>query len=528
MTTHLPPELLLQVSQRIEAAVGLHFPQERLRELDRKIRLAARELAFLDTVAFAHWILSSPLADDQIRMLAGHLYVEETYFFRDPPVWGILQNTILPPLIASREGTNQRLRLWSAACSTGEEAYSIAITLAQVALPNQQDWKCSILATDINPDALRCAQLGIYSPWSFRGTSPDIRSRYFRPTSNGQFAIRSEIKKMVTFAQANLVSSTPIPHSGLMDVIFCRNVLFYFTPERVKRVLERFYDTLVDGGWLLVGPEDSTYLMASPFVPVVKQGLTIYRKELLPASRSPVVFPAAQTGIPSATPRSLPPLVLPPPTSSAPYPNLHLAPSPRMEDTFTPESSPQFQAPAAPPTASSLHSSQPEILYEQAYALHKQGQYEQVVNLLLPRCRAGEDPHSPITISTHEFSLLARAYVNQGHLTDAQHWCEQALRNDQSDPSLHYLLATIFLEQERIPDAIHAFHGALSANPDFALAHFALGNLLQQQQQHEEARHHLSNALAILQRTSPDVVLPETTGLTAGRLTELIEVMLQR
>ncbi|MGH9427246.1 MAG: CheR family methyltransferase, partial [Terriglobia bacterium] len=473
MTTHLPPELLLQVSQRIEAAVGLHFPQERLRELDRKIRLAARELAFLDTVAFAHWILSSPLADDQIRTLAGHLHVEETYFFRDPPVWGILQNTILSPLITSREGTNQRLRLWSAACSTGEEAYSIAITLAQGALLNRQDWKCSILATDIDSDALRCAQLGIYSAWSFRGTSPDIRSRYFRSMSNGQFAIRSEIKKMVTFAQANLVSSTPIPNSGLMDVIFCRNVLFYFTPERVKRVLDRFYDTLVDGGWLIVGTEDSTYLTASPFVPVVKQGSIIYRKELLP-SRSPVVFPAAQTGIPSATPRSLPPLVLPPPTSPALYPNLHLVPSPRVGDTFTPESSPQFQSPAASPPASSPHSSQPEILYEQAAALHKQGQYEQVVNLLLPRCRAGEEPHSPITISTQEFSLLARAYVNQGYLTEAQHWCEQALRYDQSDPSLHYLLATIFLEQDRIPDAGHAFHQALSANPNFALAHFAL------------------------------------------------------
>lgn len=526
MTTHLPPELLLQVSQRIEAAVGLHFPQERLRELDRKIRLAARELAFLDTVAFAHWILSSPLADDQIRMLAGHLHVEETYFFRDPPVWGILQNTILPPLIASREGTNQRLRLWSTACSTGEEAYSIAITLTQVAIPNRQDWKCSILATDINPEALRCAQLGLYSPWSFRGTSPDIRSRYFHPTSNGQFAIHSEIKKMVTFAQANLVSSTPIPNSGLMDVIFCRNVLFYFTPERVKRVLERFYDTLVDGGWLIVGPEDSTYLTASPFVPVVKQGTTVYRKELHP-SRSPVVFPPAQTGVLPATPRSLPLLVLPPPTSPA-YPNLHRAPSPRMADPFPPESSSQLQSPAASPPASASDASQPELLYEQAYALHKQGQYEQVVNLLLPRCRAGQDPHSPIPISTQEFSLLARAYINQGYLTEAQHWCEQALRNDPSDSSLHYLLATIFLEQERIPDAVHAFHQALSANPDFALAHFALGNLLQQQHSYEEARHHLSNARAILQRTSPDVVLPETTGLTAGRLIELIEVMLRR
>ncbi len=524
MITYLPPELLLQISQRIKAAVGLHFPQERLRELDRKIRLAARDLAFLDTVAFAHWILSSPFADDQIRMLAGYLHTEETYFFRDLPVWGILQNTILQPLIASREGTNQRLRLWSAACHTGEEAYSIAITLARAALPNRQDWKCSILATDMNPDALRCAQLGIYSPWSFRGTSPDIRARYFRPMTNGQFAIRPEIKQMVTFAQANLVSSTPIPNSGLMDVIFCRNALLYFTPERVERVLKRFYDTLSDGGWLIVGPEESTYLTASPFVPVMKQGFTVYRKELRPYRES-VVFPAAQTGTSSSTPRSLPPLVSPPPD---PHPGLRLVPSPYVERPTTPESVPQLHSAATSPTASSPSSSPPEMPYEQAYALYEQGQYEQTVNLLLPRCRAGGDPHSPLSIGTQEFSLLTRAYVNQGHYNDAQHWCEQALRHDQSNPSLRYLLATIFLEQERIPDAVQAFHEAISTNPDFALAHFALGNVLQQQHRHDEARHHLANALAILHRTSPDEVMPETSGLTAGRLTKLVEVMLRR
>ena len=510
MTTHLPDELLLQVRQRIEAAVGLHFPQERLRELDRKIRLAARKLAFLDTTAFAYWILSSPFADDQIRLLAGHLHVEETYFFRDSSVWGILLNTILPPLIASREGTNQRLRLWSAACSTGEEAYALAITLDQAALPNQQDWKCLVLATEINPDALRCAQVGIYSPWSFRGTSPHIRSRYFRPMTNGQFTICPEIKKMVTFAQANLVNSTPIPHSGLMDVIFCRNVLSYFTPEHVKRVLERFYDRLVDGGWLIVGPEESTYLTASPFVPVVEQGITVYRKERLP-SRAPIVFPAAQTD--TASPHSLPPRVLPSLTTPAPHPGLRLVPSSHVvgNSPFTPAL--QLQSAPAAPTAAAPSSSQPEMPYEQAYALYKQGQYEQAVNLLLPRCRAGRDPHSPLIINTQEFSLLARTYANQGQLTDAQHWCKQALHNDQSNPSLHYLLAIIFLEQERISDAVYALREALSADPNFALAHFALGNLLQQQHRHEEARHHLSNALAILQRTSPEV--PETTGLTA-------------
>lgn len=499
MTTYLPAELLLQIRQRIEAAVGLYFPQEHLRALDRKIHLAARKLAFLDTTAFAYWILFSPFADDQIRLLAGHLHVEETHFFRDSPVWEMLLTTILPSLIASREGTNQRPRLWSAACGTGEEAYALAITLDQAALPNRHDWKCVILATETHQEALRYAQGGIYSLWSFHGTSPQIRSRYFHPMTSGQFMIRPDIKKMVTFAHANLLHATPIPHSGLMDVILFRNVFSYLTPDHVKRVLERFYQTLVEGGWLIVGPAESTYLTASPFVPVKEHGLTVYRKERR-AARSLVLFPAEQPDAAAAPLQALPPKVLPFHSPSAP--------AFRRNPSFSPAGpaspTPTGQTPAAPaPLGASAASSQSERTYEHAYALYEQGHYEHAVSLLLPGCHAGGDAPSPLPLSTQACALLSRIYANQGQLTEAQRWCEQALHQEQSDPALHYLRATIFLEQERLPEAIHAFRGALAVDPDFALAHLALGNLLERQYQYEEARHHLSRALAILQYTLP-------------------------
>jgi chemotaxis protein methyltransferase CheR len=165
---------------------------------------------------------------------------------------------------------------------------------------------------------------------------------------------------------------------------------------------------------------------------------------------------------------------------------------------------------------------------EQAHALYVQGQYEQVVNLLLPSCRAGESITSPSAINAQAFSLLARAYANQGHFSDAQHWGEQAIRNDQANPTLQYVLATIFLAQERTSDAGRALREALSLSPNFVLAHFALGNLLQQQQRHEEAGYHLASALAVLQQTQSDEIVPSSEGLTAGRLTELINVMLLR
>lgn len=501
MTTHLPAELLLQIRQRIEAAVGLYFPQEHLCVLDRKIHLAARKLAFLDTTAFACWILSSPFATDQIRLLAGHLYVEETYFFRDSPVWETLRTTMLPPLIASREGTNQHLRLWSAACGTGEEAYALAITIDQAALPNRHDWKCVILATETHQEALRYAQGGIYSLWSFRETSPQIRSRYFHLMTNGQFKIRPDIKKMVTLAQANLLHATAIPHSGLMDVILFRSVFSYLTPDHVKRVLERFYHTLVEGGWLIVGPEESTYLTASPFVPVKEHGLIVYRRERR-AARFLVLFSAEQPEAAAAPLQALPPKVLPFHPPAAP-PALHRGPSFPLVGPASPTPPGQTPAVLTPLGAAAAASSQPERTYEHAHALYEQGHYEHAVSLLLPGCHAGGDAASPLPLSIQACALLARIYANQGQLTEAQQWCEQALHQEQSDPALHYLRATIFLEQERLPEAVHAFREALAVDPDFALAHFALGNLLERHSQYEEARHHLSRALPILQSTLP-------------------------
>lgn len=522
MTTHLSPELLLQLSERIEVAMGLHFSPDRLQDLDRKIRLAARELAFLDIEAFAHWLLSSPLASDQVRMLAGYLTIGETYFYREPRAWEILQNEILPTLIASRTGNNQRLRFWSAACSTGEEPYTIAMTLTQAALPNRQDWQCMILATDINPHALRRAQSGIYGSWSFRGTPPEARARYFSPAAKGQFAIRPELKKMVTFAEANLVSSDPILNSGLMDVIFCRNVLFYFAPERVKRVLERFYDTLVDGGWLIVSPVETTYISELPFVPVVIDGTTVYRKDLL-RPHVAVSWPTVSQFVQPSAPEYVPSLLCSPPVTPPPQPY------PTSEDIS--HSVTDLGSPFTPATDSSPPSEEPELTltpYEQAQALYAQGQYEHVVMTLLPLCSPGDKATRPETTDSQTLMLLARAYANQGRLSDAQAWCEKAIPNDRFNSSLHYLLATILLEQERIPDATRALQKAIYVNPGFVLAHFALGNLLQQQQRHTAAKRYLTSALVILQGTPKDEILPESEGLTAGRLMELINSLLRR
>ena len=166
-TNRLTPEILDQLSILVAEQVGLHFPRQRWQDLEKGFNTAAKELGFPDAQALADHLLSAPMAKDLLEVLASHLTINETYFFREKRIFEILEWEILPPLLASRRAGERRLRIWSAGCASGEEAYSIAILLHKV-LPDLQDWQITVLATDISQRALRKAEQGIYSQWSFR------------------------------------------------------------------------------------------------------------------------------------------------------------------------------------------------------------------------------------------------------------------------------------------------------------------------------------------------------------------------
>ena len=138
-----------QLSQFVAQTMGLHFPPERSADLQRGVAKAARELGFEDTATCVDRLLSDLPTAAQVEVLASHLTVGETYFFREKKTFEVLAAEVLPEIIRSRRGREQRLRLWSAACCTGEEAYSLAILLRET-LPDYAEWHVTITATDIN------------------------------------------------------------------------------------------------------------------------------------------------------------------------------------------------------------------------------------------------------------------------------------------------------------------------------------------------------------------------------------------
>ena len=307
-----------RVSDVISSSMGLHFPPARWKDLERGLEGAARELGLADAAACAARLLESTPTREQLRVLASHLTIGETYFFRDTRLFEALRGSLLPDLIAARRTRrDHRLRLWSAGCCTGEEAYSLAILLHEL-LPDIAQWHVTLMATDVNPRFLQKAHAGVYGEWSFRGVPDAMRRRYFRATDDGRFALRGEIKRLVTFAQLNLVQDlfpSITSDTNAMDVIFCRNVLMYFTPEHMQAVVEKLRLALLPGGWLVVSPSEAAQSLFPGLSQVSYPGAILYRREK----------PAAATPRPAPAP---PPAVVVPMRESTPPVRAAAAPAP--------------------------------------------------------------------------------------------------------------------------------------------------------------------------------------------------------
>ena len=210
----------------------------------------------------------------EYEALLESLLTQETSFFRYPGVYEAFEKRLLPELHVKKFWKNPRtLRVWSAGCSTGEEAYSIAITIAD-ALSFADSWKLEILATDVSRNALKQAERGIYKGRSVGSVSEKQLATHFTAVKEG-YQVKPRLQKMVTFAQMNLASAVYV---GRMDLIFCMNVMIYFTEERRRTLVQRFYDSLEPGGYLFLGHSESISKMPVKFQAIVLNDCILYRK----------------------------------------------------------------------------------------------------------------------------------------------------------------------------------------------------------------------------------------------------------
>jgi chemotaxis protein methyltransferase CheR len=480
------PALLGRLSEFVCRTMGLNFTPDRWSDLERGIRSAGVEFGFEDPAEFADWLVHSSLAQEQVALLATHLTIGETYFFRESRAFDALREKILPGLIQERRGGSRRLRIWSAGCCTGEEPYSIAILVRQM-LPDIEGWNVSILATDINPTFLKRAENGVFSEWSFRGVSPQIREQYFTRVGGSRYEIRPFFRKLVAFNYLNLADESypsVLNDTNAMDVIFCRNVMIYLSEKQSANIAQRLGRSLVEGGYLIVGTTEASQRWGGELSVQGLAGLTAYRKSTV------------KTGQIEPSERVAPPVVwLPPEPMDMPV------------------------APAMPLPAAIREAVLPKSPARQPMAIasehYERGQYAEAAAILEPLASDGDTDISAIV-------LLARAQANQGKLESARQWCGRAIELDRLNPSWHYLRGTILMESGQWPEARTDFGHALYLDPDFVMAHVALSHLARRRGDFKQAQKHRENALSLIVHCEAESPLPESEGLTAARLAQIL------
>jgi chemotaxis protein methyltransferase CheR len=481
-----------RLSELIAARTGLHFPPERHSDLRRAVVAAAPDFGFANDRACAEWLLGARLSSADLRTLATHLTIGETYFFRERPSFNAIANEVLPILIHRRRAGIRRLRIWSAACSTGEEAYSLAILVQQI-LPDWQEWNVSILATDINPMFLRKAEAGIYGEWSFRESGPDFRQRYFTPAGERRYRIRADVRELVTFAELNLAQDgfpSVATDTNAMDLILCRNVLTDFTPAHARKLVASLRNALVDDGWLIAAPSECSPALFAGFTAVNFPGSILYRK------RGPNEPVTRSTDIPRV---------------------------------FGPE--PAFSAPLAAQSVDALLSSAPDAdsapldshaaLLDEARALYASGRYRDTVTVLRAEFAGAGSAREDVRL----LAVYARALANQGDLAVALAACERWIERASLDAAAHYLSAMVLQELGERARARDALQRAVALKPDFALAHFALGNRARAEARHAEAQKHFRHAARLLEERDAEEPVPESEGLSVGRLREIVTAL---
>jgi chemotaxis protein methyltransferase CheR len=218
-----------------------------------------------------------PLVEDVIDAMTTH----ETLFFRDKEPFEYLKRTLLPELLKARKA-RRTLRIWSAACSTGQEPYSLMMLLDEIIGANRElgsfkDWKIEIIATDISRATLRRAEAGIYSTFEVaRGLPEALKARWFRPLADGGWQFKDELRKRVSFKIQNLTDSPA--ELGTFDLVLCRNVLIYFGLEDKRKILGRLAGALTMDGRLMLGGAETVLGITQEFKREPGTSVAVYRK----------------------------------------------------------------------------------------------------------------------------------------------------------------------------------------------------------------------------------------------------------
>lgn len=467
------------VLRLLRERTGLHFPPARRESAEQGIRRALARARLADPQRYPDLLAANPAALDDLLV---ELTVGETYFFRDPAQFSFIRTQILPD-VRQRRGESHPVRVWSCGCASGEEAYSLAIVLAEAGVPEGEP----VRGTDISRAALARARCGRYRSWSLRGEGA-AAARPHLQERGGDFVVVEAIRSRVAFDYLNLAQDTyPSFARGLwsMDLVLCRNVLLYFDADTIRAVAGRLFDCLAPGGWLLTAPSDPPLHELAPYTLLHTDAGLVYRR------------PPVQETSPARTEA---------PTLLVSTPEPASTDLPASEGCQAPVVAEQgLDSPRSPPVKVPVDREQ---LLAEAQQAFRAGAYRRANELAqgLPKEVAA-------------WALRVRALANLD-VAEAERVCVAGLEQNALAAELHYLHAVLLLEQGRYREAERVLQRVLYLDRSLALAHFTLGSIRSHCGDQAGARRAYANAQKLLADRPSEEEVPLADGEHAGRLAE--------
>ncbi|MDP8221374.1 MAG: CheR family methyltransferase [Candidatus Stygibacter frigidus] len=453
---------LSSIKELLQERLGLHYSDLREGELSRKIGDAAKKTGYPSTLSYIISLLEKPSNRHDLEILASCVTIGETYFLRENEAFDFLKEEYLKHYIYKNRPGEKRLSIWSAGCSSGEEVYSLAGMIREM-LPDHEHWEIKIIGTDINPAVLEKARKGIYSKWSFRKT-PSWFMKYVEEVDDNKYQICACLNEMVEFKNHNLASDPYVMQD--LDIIFCRNVLIYFSKELISKVTKGFYNSLKDEGVLILSPVEVSLNICERFIRRTFGGRTFFIKSV-------------NTKNLSVTPEIL-----------------------AENESELPENS---QADENPVTE-----------HERLDFLYQEGLYLRLESLLLSKY------HEIEKIPEEYQELLIKTYMKQGETEKAEEACQRIIISDQCSPGICYYLALINLKNKNYNLVKNILENILEIEPDHLLSIYLMGKLSEIRRDHILAAKNFNKAEELLRKRDKDEIINELEELTAADMLEEI------
>lgn len=435
LSPDLSPEEFTLFRDYIAEHSGLYLDESKMDSL--RISLLARTTHH-DLRSYLEYLDFMRKTPDEFNELLSLITNNETSFFRYPAQFDTLR-ALLPEVMARKAATDRQIRIWSAGCSTGEEPYSIGMTLLDF-LGDDVSWRIEVLGTDVSKRALAICDLGEYGDKAVKHMDERYLRTYMDKCDSG-WCVRPEVRRAVSFGYQNLIKEPyPLAVMGNWDIIFCRNVTIYFKPESTKRVIRNFHQSLNPGGYLFVGHSETLSTMSADFKTKQVGEVFVYQKE---------------EGEPAESTRS--------------------------HKTSAPQAGNKKTGPSEVVVG----------LFNEAHEQFKLGNLDNALPLL-ERVRAQDPRNADVHL------ILAYVYANKGDYAKATAACRTALELAPLSARGHYFLGVIYSKEGLIDEAENEFKKTLYIDSNFALAHLNLANIYRAQGKSDLARRSYHNAVDLL------------------------------